>query len=428
MTNPISVATGGKGRLAFIKRAWAISRRYGLTVTKLDHALSQFGQVLKDFDCSATFPITSVALKRNSQVIAKYQANGIEFAVHGYVHVDYTQLSLAQQIEHLRQARQVFEDKGIRFSGFRCPYLRWNADILQALKQQGFAYDSSQALYWKVVGHHTTPTYQRAIDFYRARPAADYVALPRLCGQLVRIPYSIPDDEAIVERLALNSTDEGSSFWRTILQRTHELGELFTLGLHPERIALCRQPLADTLAAARRLTPTVWIARLEQIAEWWVARSQASVRADPGADGYLHVEIQGPPGLSVLTRNLSASAPSQPWADGYQKIEGTTFRIRCSKRPFIGLAPDASQPLFSFLCQQGYVVERTPDPSEHTLYLDQTDLAEQDERALLVQLEQSTAPLLRLGRWPHGARSALAVGGDIDALTLWDYGLRFLGR
>jgi hypothetical protein len=32
-----------------------------------------------------------------------------------------------------------------------------------------------------------------------------------------------------------------------------------------------------------------------------------------------------------------------------------------------------------------------------------------------------------LGLWPAGARSALAVTGDIDALTLWDFGLRLLG-
>jgi hypothetical protein len=32
-----------------------------------------------------------------------------------------------------------------------------------------------------------------------------------------------------------------------------------------------------------------------------------------------------------------------------------------------------------------------------------------------------------LGRWPHNTGSALAITGDIDALTLWDYGLRYLG-
>jgi len=35
----------------------------------------------------------------------------------------------------------------------------------------------------------------------------------------------------------------------------------------------------------------------------------------------------------------------------------------------------------------------------------------------------ASAPL-----WPAPARSALAITGDIDALTLWDYGLRLFGR
>ena len=53
--------------------------------------------------------------------------------------------------------------------------------------------------------------------------------------------------------------------------------------------------------------------------------------------------------------------------------------------------------------------------------------AETVER-LLAQIEGGDFPLVRLGRWPNGARSALCVTGDIDALTIWDYGLRFLGR
>jgi len=36
-------------------------------------------------------------------------------------------------------------------------------------------------------------------------------------------------------------------------------------------------------------------------------------------------------------------------------------------------------------------------------------------------------PLVRFGTWPHGHRSALAVTGDIDALTFWDFVHRMRG-
>jgi hypothetical protein len=84
--------------------------------------------------------------------------------------------------------------------------------------------------------------------------------------------------------------------------------------------------------------------------------------------------------------------------------------------------------LVSFLKQQGYIVETSLNPDRHSFYLDRSAFFSEDKRRLIAQIEGSDLPLARLGRWPNGARSALSVTGDIDALTLWDYGLRSLGR
>jgi hypothetical protein len=51
-----------------------------------------------------------------------------------------------------------------------------------------------------------------------------------------------------------------------------------------------------------------------------------------------------------------------------------------------------------------------------------------DELGLLSDLERGTVPLVRLGRWPNGAGSALCLTGDLDALTIWDYALRAFGQ
>jgi hypothetical protein len=82
----------------------------------------------------------------------------------------------------------------------------------------------------------------------------------------------------------------------------------------------------------------------------------------------------------------------------------------------------------TFLREQGYVVEICGMP-QTGVYLDGLrDFAPADRLALLQRVESTPGPLLRLGRWPNGARSALALTGDIDAITLWDYGLRFVGN
>ncbi len=68
------------------------------------------------------------------------------------------------------------------------------------------------------------------------------------------------------------------------------------------------------------------------------------------------------------------------------------------------------------------------DARVYPFYLERPDFKPEDERPLLARIEDGDWPMLRLGRWPDGARSALCITGDIDALTLWDYGLRFLGN
>ncbi|MBE9513578.1 MAG: polysaccharide deacetylase family protein, partial [Chloroflexi bacterium] len=210
LIKPLIVAFEGKGLASLFKRVWTIGQRYGLTTAKMDRSLAQLSRILRQFGCRATLPITAVALARNSDIIRRHQAQGIEFAVHGYRHVDYSQLSLEEQCAHLREAGRVFRDHGIRFDGFRCPYLRWNEHTLTALSQNGFSYDGSVSLVWDVEKEHVTDSYEQVLRFYGAQPAADYLALPYLdtARSLVCIPYCLPDDEALVERLRWRSPVE----------------------------------------------------------------------------------------------------------------------------------------------------------------------------------------------------------------------------
>lgn len=423
--NPISVAIKSKGLFSLLRRGVSISMRYGITPGRMDRALAQFATVLRQFECSATFPTTAVALQRAPEVISKYQAQGIEFAIHGYRHLDHSQLSQGEQQIQLQMARQVFEQSGIQTRGFRGPYLRWNEITLTVLQQLGLDYDGSQGLAWDVLDGCETPAYHRALNFYGALSANDYPSLPSLEKSLVRIPYSLPDDEALVDRLALKTTEQMGDLWLAILRRTYELGELFTLGLHPERIAICQEPLAAVLTEARRLMPAVWVARLDEIATWWRARAGATVKVTDATGGKFHLTVVGPGEVTVLARAVEVDAPTVPWADGYRQVAATTFTIHAPLQPFIGLSPATSPRLADFLRQQGYIVEISKESRRYSCYFDQAEFVAEHERPLLAQIEGTDRPLVRLGRWPNGARSALAVTGDIDALTLWDYGLRF---
>ena len=50
-----------------------------------------------------------------------------------------------------------------------------------------------------------------------------------------------------------------------------------------------------------------------------------------------------------------------------------------------------------------------------------TTFGESDKRALIDFIEGSDAPLVRLWRWPNGARCAMSVTGDVDAMTMLDF-------
>jgi peptidoglycan/xylan/chitin deacetylase (PgdA/CDA1 family) len=429
MANPVSIAAKGKGYSALFKRGRAISGRYGLTAAKMDRALELFVSTLQEYDCGASFPITATALARHGPVIEKYLAQNIEFAIHGLFHVDYSQLSSDDQYWHIKRARQIFHGQKIQPSGYRCPYLRWNDDTLAAVANNELSYDSSQALHWDVVEGYASEEYEHVLSFYGARSANDYPALPKIIGKIVQIPYCIPDDEALIERLKLGNTQAMSDIWLTILCQSYELGELFTLGLHPERIGLLQRPLADALAEARSLSPKVWVARLDEIMRWWRARSQATFEiVEAGGDGVFHMRINGPPGTTVLARNVEIRASDEPWHNGFSRVLGTSFHFRASKRPCVGLSPDSDPGLLDFLKQQGYWVDISPEVQAYSIYLHQAQFSSEDERPMLRRLAHSEAPLIRLGRWPDGAQSAMCITGDIDALTLWDYGLRFLGN
>ena len=423
----VAVAAKGKGASNLARRARAIGARYGIGPRRMERRLGAVLDITDRFDCGATLPVTAAAVERNPRVIERYAELGIEFAVHGYYHVDHAGLAPADQVSQLGHARRILQDHGVPAVGFRAPYLRWNEATIDALREHGFLYDSSQAMNWPISPELETDAYRRGLTFCEALPAMEHPVLPRIDGGIVRIPCCLPDDEAAVDRLRLTSSEAIADLWLDVLRSTHERGELFTLAVHPERIDVCGPAIARVLHAARVTRPAVWIAQLDEIARWWSLRAESFVSIRDESDGLLQVDVRGPVGSTVLARRVEVPG-SEPWEDVTRLARSSTFVVRSDVRPTIGLHPASPERLRVFLREQGYIAEAASSGRAHAFFLRRETFSREDERPLLDELETGRFPLLRLGRWPGGAKSALAVTGDVDALTIWDYALRFLGH
>jgi peptidoglycan/xylan/chitin deacetylase (PgdA/CDA1 family) len=427
--NPLAVALGGKGPYNLLRRSTSILRRYGVTTSRLAQELESFAELARRYDARPTFPITSVVMERHPHLIRKLHDRGVEFAIHGHYHIDHLTLSPAVQRRQLALAQRNFRQAGISVRGFRAPYLRFNAQTLSALRELSLDYDASQGIYWEMPGGGEAPAYRRALSFYRALPAATQLSLPTMTEGVVRIPYSLPDDEALTERLSFDTAAARSKVWLAILQQTIYLGELFTVGLHPERTTLFIEPLRAVLEMASLSSPPVWLACLAEIAQWWRERAAIKLQLESLGNRRYRAVVTGSDRATILLRNATLALPERRWAEGYCRVTDTTFEFEAPVRPVVAIAPGTDDTVADFLSEQGYLIEIGAKRTDCAFFVERrASFSPAEQRPLLVSIEAGAEALVKVGRWPDGAHSALALTGDIDALTLWDYGLRFLGK
>jgi len=404
--------------------------RFGITAKTFQYKLKRYSAVASSLGFTPTFAITAVTLKRHPDIIRKQHKQGVELAVHGYIHTDYRLASLEQQIEHFNKAIKVFESSKVSFSGFRAPFLRINSKTSEVLTNLGFQYDSSHSINWGVIDQakyskQSWCEYNRLLDYYMSHKAEEYLALPRFIDGFTEIPVSMPDDEAMVDRLGITDKKEISRIWLEVLQRTYDKGELFTIQLHPERISFCESALIDVVQQARRLNPPIWVATLGEISDWWREKGQFSLDVITEGTGKYSVKADCTDRATLLVKDCRVDVPSTEWVDNYRCINARDFILESPVRPVIGISLDSAPAAIKFLKTEGFVVEQSNQSENHGLYLsDLAQFTEADEKPLSEKIEQSNAPLLRFWRWPYQSRSALSVTGDIDSITLIDFVLR----
>jgi len=421
----VVVSLRSRGAAGSAARTAAVLSRFGATASAMAGRLERYRAVAASFGARPTWPATACVLARHPDMLRRYADDGAELAVHGLVHGDHARYDYETQRETIARAVAIFERAGIAPVGFRGPYLRYNDATLRVLRELGFRYHSSQAFAFPRYDASGNPlpgnrAYELALELYAARDAARLAVRPRFRDGLVDIPVAIPDDEIILERLRLDEA-AATAEWLRIFELSYRRGDLFTIQLHPERVLELEGALRETLAAAARRRPQVFHARLDEIAEWWRRRGSFTLAVSRSGAGSVRVHLDADPDARLITRGLAVAG--EVWDGDTTLVERGSFEVASERMPVVGVSRRTPPDVRTFLTEEGLPYEVSEDRGTYGAYVDIGD-ADWNETAILDSIELSPGPLVRLGRWPNGARSALAVTGDIDALTLKDFFMR----
>jgi len=441
LMNLVSFSIKTKGAQNFVRRLLTVFTRFGFTEESTRLALYSIIGTVRYYGAMPTFFIPAVVLKRHPALIAEIARYGVEIGMHGYVHNDYRFLSKDEQYKQTSQAIAVFEGIHLPYQGFRNPYLGWTEESLQVFAELGFTYESNEAVIHDVIDvEHLSALqrsgYEKSLALFQATSCDAYTLRPHFEEALLRIPTSIPDDEMLFDRLRITDPKEVGRIWSEVMQRVYDLGGLYILNIHPERGILCKQALDMLLSYACSRPIHVWLARIQDIAEWWRERNEFSMNITPLAENHWQVEVDCTSRAILLARHLTVEHQQiTPWSDADILIQSHNFTVTSTHCPCIGISPQTPQQVVDFLHEQGYpTMQCLPEnANSYAMYLDMpqglgaTHEEQRKQRSMLVQhIEQLDTPFIRFGCWPDGSKAALAISGDIDSVTVQDFFLRVL--
>jgi len=269
--NLVTYLSRSRGVRNSARRLGRIRQRFGVSHAPMRGALNELLSICGAYDCTPTLAVTAVLIERYPDFFRNLAASRADLAVHGYVHTDHALLDERYQYEHLEKALHAFAGLGIRPRGFRHPYLRHNNATWAAAARLGFTHSSNRSITWDVVdglaAGEGLAAYHKGLALYGATVHRDSESLPGFVdGGILDMPASLPDDEAVIDRLGLSGRHAGI-FWLRMLQRAVETGEHVTIVVHNERVMVCANSLRALLRSAR--ANGVWIASLSEVNDWW---------------------------------------------------------------------------------------------------------------------------------------------------------------
>jgi peptidoglycan/xylan/chitin deacetylase (PgdA/CDA1 family) len=406
-----------KGPVGLAERVATVTTRFGPTPRLMLRRLEKMLELTSAVGFGPSCPIPASVLARHPDSVLPLVERGMELAIHGLRHNDHLVESAATQSREVAAAFQLFERCGLAPKGFRAPYLRSNAATASAVRAVGLAYESDAAVAFPVDGLEADSVrlggYDRALAMYDAADGRLVTSRPSVVDGLVQIPVVIPDDEMLVDRLHLPGW-ACARVWRSIFDTTHARGDLFTMQIHPERIDRSAPAVAAVLQHALASTERVWFARLDEIADWWIARNACEVEIRPLDDQQAEFVVLGDPRVRMSL--VGGSGPAAPETSHRRRMVLSTDPF-----PMVAVEPGTPDGVRRSLRDDGYLVDsRWPSPTCAVKLPRTTDV--NDELAIRRRITApENPPVLALDRWPDGHQSALAVTGDIDALTVQDF-------
>ncbi|WP_376794743.1 polysaccharide deacetylase family protein [Thermogemmatispora sp.] len=441
--NLVAFSLRTKGAHNFLRRLWTVFARFGLSEHRTARSLQTLVATLGQYGAYPTFFIPAVVLRRHVPLLRQIAASGAEIGIHGYVHNDYRSLTPQEQERQTRLAISVFRASQIPFAGFRNPYLGWTEEALEIFAALNFTYESNEAVIHDVIDLETLSPllrsgYEKSLRLFQAVPPSIYDLRPHCEGHLVRLPTSIPDDEMLFDRLRITEPQRIAAIWSAVMARVYALGGLYALNLHPERALLCQAALRGLLDYATSQPEPVWIARLEDIARWWLERSRFRFEISPAGPQQWRVRLLSSARAQVQTRQLTVLERSPVEASkppDTEDLEWQEWRIEAARCPAVALSPATPPAVRAFLQEQGYAVTQASpeEAANYSLFLDLPaglGASPREQRAqrrrLVAQLEALSGPLLSFAPWPATYRAALAISSDIDSVTIQDFFLRIV--
>jgi hypothetical protein len=245
-------------------------------------------------------------------------------------------------------------------------------------------------------------------------------------GAILELPVIVPDDLQLLDGLQL-TPKRIAEHWKAILAGTHARGEMFDLIFHLELASLWGNHLAQIVEEAKRLTPPVWVTRLGEVSDWWRERMNFRVRQEVKG-GRLTLEFECSARGNVLARAMPMEGISAPWDGAYERLLEPHLEMPAEMRPFVGIE-DAPPAILRFLNEQGYILQTGHEAQSCSVVLTPGQIGALTNEVDLVNfIERAPGPLVKFNPWPDGAKSALTITGDLDAVTVWDYTERLVGH
>jgi peptidoglycan/xylan/chitin deacetylase (PgdA/CDA1 family) len=225
-------------------------------------------------------------------IIERLRARGFEIGAHGLAHDGKLFRSREDFDQLMPQLRQLAAENNLR--GFRAPSTLRNADWIATMR---FDYDSSFA----------------DTDPYEPQPGGTCSIFPFHLGNLVELPYTLPQDHTLIHLLRKKPID----VWSAKIRWIQALGGMILALTHPDYLdseELLGQ--YEELLKELQSLDSVWRALPHEVAAWWRERSGITLQVEDGVP-----QISGKGSERAQAQRISIEPLAQ--SSGHQKTVET---------------------------------------------------------------------------------------------------------